>query len=612
VRSKILVGLVGAAFGLGAGSASASQGVYVTNLGGTTGISQYTLSSGGALSADTPAKASGGSEPTAVAEAPNGRYLYVANNGTGGAAGLSQYTIGSGGVLSADSPAAVSSVGEPTAVAVSPNGSYVYAVGGGGGTGSVSQYTVGAGGTLSADTPASVSTTGDDAVGLAVSPNGEYVYVTNQGSDVITRFTVAADGTLTDAATATSTDLDDPSGIALSPDGSHLYVTNYVGGVGVVDYAVGSGGALSTPTTVSAGDDPTAIAVSPNGLDVYVLNSGSTGIDAVEQYTLGSNGQLSQDSPAQVDSGGAPRGIAVSPDGQYVYVSSYTNDSVLKYTVGAGGALTEDTTAVATGLDEPEGLVVAPDAGPLAAFTATPAQSGSASAFVSQATDSDEAIATQTWSFGDGSSATGASVNHTYASPGTYTVTLTVSDAANCSTGFPFFGGQAGPFTGLTSYCSADPGATTSQTVTIAAPPGTGTVVPPPVTAVDGTARISKVTIKEPKLLGTVACSGNSTQICKGTLTLTALEHRTGNKIVAVTASTKPRKTTRTVTLGRATYSLTGGKSKTLTITLNSTGKSLLKSHRKLPAKLTLTVNGISRATSRTVTIKRVVPKRHA
>jgi PKD repeat protein len=44
-------------------------------------------------------------------------------------------------------------------------------------------------------------------------------------------------------------------------------------------------------------------------------------------------------------------------------------------------------------------------------------------------TDPDNNIATYAWDFGDGNTGSGATVQHTYADGGTYTVTLTVSDA---------------------------------------------------------------------------------------------------------------------------------------------------------------------------------------
>jgi PKD repeat protein len=67
----------------------------------------------------------------------------------------------------------------------------------------------------------------------------------------------------------------------------------------------------------------------------------------------------------------------------------------------------------------------------VAVATATPSQAdiGAAIAFDGSASyDVDGLIAGYAWTFGDGTTASGASVSHAYAAAGTYTVTLTVTD----------------------------------------------------------------------------------------------------------------------------------------------------------------------------------------
>ncbi|SDF27038.1 PKD domain-containing protein [Blastococcus aurantiacus] len=64
---------------------------------------------------------------------------------------------------------------------------------------------------------------------------------------------------------------------------------------------------------------------------------------------------------------------------------------------------------------------------PTAAFTS--AATGLVATFDGSASaDTDGTVRTHTWDFGDGSTGTGASVGHTYAAPGSYRVTLTVTD----------------------------------------------------------------------------------------------------------------------------------------------------------------------------------------
>lgn len=71
------------------------------------------------------------------------------------------------------------------------------------------------------------------------------------------------------------------------------------------------------------------------------------------------------------------------------------------------------------------------DLAPAASFTFSPnpAAAGSAVGFnAAGSTDADGSIASFTWDFGDGSGGSGATPSHIFGAPGTYTVTLTVTD----------------------------------------------------------------------------------------------------------------------------------------------------------------------------------------
>jgi hypothetical protein len=115
-------------------------------------------------------------------------------------------------------------------------------------------------------------------------------------------------------------------------------------------------------------------------------------------------------------------------------------------------------------------VAISPDQAPLAAFSAT-------AGFVGKPTHVDgrgsgasagQTVAGYDWAFGDGSTAPngGPTPTHAYAAPGTYTVSLTVTDDAGCST--------TQTFTGQTVSCNGGPQARVSHQVTIAtAPPPT-------------------------------------------------------------------------------------------------------------------------------------------
>jgi DNA-binding beta-propeller fold protein YncE len=437
-----------------------ASSVYAVANGSAT-IAQYDIAAGGRLTPKTPTGVAAGTDSYDIAITPDGKSAYVANYDTDS---VLQYNIGAGGALSPKTPGSVATGVNPVGVAVSPDGKSVYVTD----TGShqVSQYNVGAGGLLTPKTPAAVAA-GSYPYSVAVSPHGTSVYVADfVAAGVVWQYDVAPDGRLTPKSPPSVTAGDLPSAVSITPDGRSVYVANY-GSSSVGQYDVDAGGRLNpkTTATVSAGASPDGLAVSPNGRSVYVTNLSGAG--GVWQFDVGPGELLNPKNPVSVPSDTDSWGIAVTPDGKSVYAGDHAvSGTISQYDAGAGGLLAAKTPAsVPTGSYPQDGVVVSPDVGPIAAFTATPGSPGLPTSFdASASTESDFAIATYNWNFGDGHAQASVSptIQHVYTRPGAYTVTLTVSDQAGCSLTMIF--------TGQTASCSGSSKARSIHRVTIVAP----------------------------------------------------------------------------------------------------------------------------------------------
>ena len=133
-----------------------------------------------------------------------------------------------------------------------------------------------------------------------------------------------------------------------------------------------------------------------------------------------------------------PWAIAITPDSR----TAYAADEGVGWVTPIDLSTDTAELSVRTGYKS-EALAIAPDQAPVAAFSAQLGLAGTPSTFDGSAsTSSTSPITTYQWGFGDGTGlTTNASVaQHTYARPGRYLVTLTVTDQAGISTAQVFTG----------------------------------------------------------------------------------------------------------------------------------------------------------------------------
>jgi hypothetical protein len=181
-----------------------------------------------------------------------------------------------------------------------------------------------------------------------------------------------------------------------------------------------------------------------------------------------------------------------------------------------------------------------------------------------------------TWNFGDGTGGSGGKVSHTYPAPGSYTVTVTARDALGNPTS------------------SAYP-------IAIAETPHSLPIV-----------RVLSVLASKvvgQGILVRLSCTGTTGADCTGEAALRAREKLRSGKVVAVQAGrSRARTTSRTVVVGTTRFTLATGKTSSVSVALDASGRRLLARFGRLPVTLTV-------ATTTTVLTKRFTispPKHHA
>jgi DNA-binding beta-propeller fold protein YncE len=387
-----------------------------------------------------------GSNPYALAITPDGSTAFAVNNLSGTVTPVNLPSLGTQASLCL--PAGNCSGGgdpgtQPEAIALTPDGSAAWAANSA--ENSISQISIN-NGTAKVVSPQISSTAFSEPDAIAITPDGKTAWVANFGNGTVVAVSIPSGRIGTPVSVGNS-----PTGLAITPDGQELIVANSGDGtVSDVSLTSLSVNTFSLEPTATGFVSPHAVAISPDGSTAYVTDTAGSAVVPVA---------ISTDTPRDpVGVGNEPVSIAVSADGSTAYVADELSDDVTVLNL-AGSSPSFEGSIATNG--SPDAVALTPDQAPIASFTIAPGTAGSDTSFDASASTTVPAggLLTYTWDFGDGSApstTSSSTTTHTYANPGTYKVTLTVTDAAGTST--------AVVFTGQTASRNGGPSATTNQT----------------------------------------------------------------------------------------------------------------------------------------------------
>ena len=324
----------------------APQFVLVAN-SGSNNVSAYTINpASGALAAVSGSPFATGSSPMSVSTDLAGRFAYVANNGSNNisAFGINQTT----GVLSAVTGSPFAAGTGPQSVAVDRSSEFVYA--GNFGSQNISEFTLNpATGALS---PISGSPVGAffNFTSVSSDPTGQLIFAVGaqSNSGMLNIYNVnlnqfsppAPNGSLQNSGSANGTGLQlKPSSVALHPFTRFAYVAN-MGSDNLTGFSYAPNGTIPMPgSPFATGTMPTGVAIDPSGRFVYVANSGSNNVSGFSiDSTTGAPVPLTL---SPFPAGTSPSAIAVDGSGKFLLVTNKGDNSVSVFAIDSNsGALT--------------------------------------------------------------------------------------------------------------------------------------------------------------------------------------------------------------------------------------------------------------------------------
>jgi 6-phosphogluconolactonase len=334
---------------------------YVANNADQT-ISQYSISASGSLIPLRPATVSNGASPTSVTVDPTHHYVYVTDSSDNN---VHQYVIQKDGTLAPNSPAtvdapSVSGSAGLQGLGFDPQGRFAYVLHIGNG---ITQFSVGTDGALEALAVPEVSTVTPGPWMIKFSSDDRFAYVADHGTDFpgllpipgdgVEQYAVAPDtGELSHLSPAYALAGYATSDVALDATNTYAYATS--GDNAVYEYSVGSDGELTplSPASVT-GVFASGIVIHPNNKYAYATSasaviSTSNEPGSVSQFNLGTGGQLQPMATPTAPAGNGAASVTFDPLAQFVYVVNRSDDTVSEYSIGSDGSLTAIGT-VATG-----------------------------------------------------------------------------------------------------------------------------------------------------------------------------------------------------------------------------------------------------------------------
>ncbi|MFT7486075.1 MAG: 6-phosphogluconolactonase [Candidatus Paceibacteria bacterium] len=220
------------------------------------------------------------------------------------------------------------------------------------GSDDVAAYTIdSADGTLTTAGGAIVA--GSTPTDIAVDPRGRFVFNSNRVSNEVITFGIKLDDSLEDLMITTDLAGGEPELLELDPSGRFLYVTQVLFDLGMpsyflLSYEIEATGSLLALGTETLPGKPSALVVDPTGSLVYALIGEN---DQVLSYALNPvDGALSS-TPGVTASVGFPTALAFDPKGDKAYVTLRDAELVQPYDVNLDGSLSPIGTGSITPLD---------------------------------------------------------------------------------------------------------------------------------------------------------------------------------------------------------------------------------------------------------------------